>query len=754
MNAYRHAQRQRLHMPHPALRWEDGIPLGNGKLGCLIWGDGAPLRLHLDRYDLWDERDAPETREPGFTYRNLIRLVRSGNAADFAEHNRLFDDCYQRVTPVKLPAGALELRFPEGVTVRECRLDYATAEAAILLSDGGQVRAFAHAGDGLGYLKVTGTLPEITVSNPAYEQKPAGETGLDEAMCPAGALQKLGYADAETVRGENRLISEQRTADSLRFAIAAEWRKTATGWECCFTLASDRDEPDYLRRAEERVRAGLKTGYERAIVPHRDWWKAFFSRSAIRIPDAKMENLYAFSNYLLGSSAAIPTYPMPLQGLWTADNGNLPPWKGDYHHDLNTQMTYWSYLKANHLREGRVFCDYLFQLLPTAREFAKNFFGCRRGALLPAVSSFAGKPLGGWPQYALNVVNNIWLCQAFDHYALYSGDETFLRERAYPYFLETAEAVCELLEDHDGILRLPLSSSPEVYDNLPRAYQEPETNNDLALLHYLFETLISYSERLGLDAGRWREIRGRLEDIAVSEETGVRMSRTEDLPETHRHLGHLMCFYPLRTISALHNRELLEQSVRTLEKLGHGLWVGFSFVWMANLYVLLGNGEGAHWQLRTFAETCVGENGFHLNGDQPGCGVTFYHYHPFTLEGNFGYADALQEMMLSCSDGVLRVFPALPEAWRQQGCEFAGLLSYGGVEVSASIRAGKVQRIALRCERENSVRVQNVFGTDRLILSDRKGSREILVPVGETFETGPFRSVRIRPAGDASSGKP
>lgn len=92
MDGLKRAAKQRIVIEHASKRWEDGMPLGNGKIGCLIWGTGEPLRFHLDRYDLWDEREAPQTKEPGFCYRNLIKLVRSGDAEDFREHDRLFDE--------------------------------------------------------------------------------------------------------------------------------------------------------------------------------------------------------------------------------------------------------------------------------------------------------------------------------------------------------------------------------------------------------------------------------------------------------------------------------------------------------------------------------------------------------------------------------------------------------------------------------------------------------------------------------------
>ena len=98
---------------------------------------------------------------------------------------------------------------------------------------------------------------------------------------------------------------------------------------------------------------------------------------------------------------------MPLQGVWTADNGSLPPWKGDYHYDTNTELSYQAYLKANRIDEGEVFVEYLWRMKPEFEKFAKTFFGTD-GIIVPACSTLDGKPMGGWPQYSLSPTMTVW----------------------------------------------------------------------------------------------------------------------------------------------------------------------------------------------------------------------------------------------------------------------------------------------------------------------------------------------------------
>ena len=132
---------------------------------------------------------------------------------------------------------------------------------------------------------------------------------------------------------------------------------------------------------------------------------------------------------------------MPLQGVWTADDGALPPWKGDYHNDLNTQLSYTHFYKANHLEEGACFVDFLWNSMDAARAFAKKFYGTE-GICLPGVMSIDGKALGGWPMYSLSPTQQIWLCQSFEEYYRYTGDLEFLKKRP-GYILKKPQSVSQ-----------------------------------------------------------------------------------------------------------------------------------------------------------------------------------------------------------------------------------------------------------------------------------------------------------------------
>lgn len=691
--------------------WDEGLPLGNGKLGCLVYGD-SPIKLAVDRVDLWDTRPHPATLESGFSYENLVKLSTSGKAEDWAERKRLFEDCYSGLPyPTKITAGRIELDFGEPNAVRS-EADIEKAVATIARKDG-KIELFMHAEKFVGVAKVWGRYA-LKLHIPDY------------------VTETLGYPQGE-IRAENGFTYyTQRTKTDFSYGVVVLEIPKKTHTELYFTIATNKDGDDFIGAAKKELLSAAKIGYARLKKTHTAWWRAYWEKSSISVGDELLEKTYYRSYYLFASCSRKGFYPMPLQGVWTADNDELPPWKGDYHHDTNTQLSYQSYLKANRMDEGRVFVDYLWSLKPQFERVAKDFYGVD-GLIIPGVSTIDGKPMGGWSQYALSPTMSIWSAQSFDEYYLYTGDEDFLRERAYPFFYEIGEAILGIMEERNGKLYLPLSSSPEIHDDTPSAYLKPNSNFDLALLHYLFRTLEKYCAVLQKDGGRYAAIRQKLDDIAVDEtENVVKLNAEERLAVSHRHFSHLMCLYPLHLIDfdTEEHKTLYRNTLLDIERLGMGYWVGFSYAMCAQIYAMAEMGNAAYEKCRQFCDGFVADNGFHLNGDFRQKGYSTFHYRPFTLESSFGFCDALQEMLLQEHQGYIRLFPAVPDEWRKRGVSFERLRSYGGVLVSARCADGEITHFRLETTETRTVSVRNDFGRTRLRFSD---GQEINCPEGESF---------------------
>ena len=716
LEVYKHG----LHFKDAINRWDEALPLGSGLMGSLVWGDGAPLRISLDRGDLWDTRPIPQTQEKDFTYEELISLIKSGRHEECSQRFHCFSES---VTPTKIPAGRLYVDFGSIADRVESRLSLAHAEANVTLSHGeidSTVSTFVHANNKYGFLRIEGLTPEIKL-NP-HDFTPINEIREGINSLNTASLHLLGYPPVEYITKGKVQIALQHTATDLSFALMTAYCKRDDATEAIYYVACSNDGENWLDDAALMLENALERGYKEDIKDHILWWNEFWSKSSINIPDKLIEKNWYLTNYFLGSCSRKGCPPMPLQGVWTADEGKLPPWRGDYHGDLNTQFSYYSFLKSDHLAEGESFIDFICGLNDKSREFAKSFYNVD-GACLPSTYSIDGKPIGGWSQYSYSFTNHIWELHILYLYYKYTLDDTFLKEQLYP-LLTGVEAVVDkyLIMDVNGCFTIPLTSSPEIHDDKPSAWLGGNISNyDLSLLRFLYEALMELSPIVCKeDFSKWEEKYSHLPQPAVDCEKGFKICQAENLEETHRHFSHLMAIHPLnqcRYTRSINEKKTIDDSVSHLEKLGRKLWVGFSFGWMAHLYAKQFNGEKAVEQLRDFFMHICSPNGFHLNGDFRQVGLTYFDYRPFTLESNMNAADAIQEMLMQCYDGVIRVFPAVPDEWKAVGCEFEGFLSFGGVKVSSAIKDGEVSYIKLSPKKDIECKIYNPFNVDTVVLS-------------------------------------
>lgn len=709
--------------------WDEGIPLGCGKLGSIVYG-ASPLKITVDRVDLWDLRINEKTSEEGFCFENLVKLSKSEAVTDWQERDRLFEQIYdEKPYPSKITAGRIELEFRDAPKNVKSVLDLKSAVADFYENDRKLLEIFNDANRFVGVMRVHGDF-SLRLRVPTYLSRTEESVGKYNFDYPRAVMKKEG----------EYVWYEQNTHTNFRFGIVTFQKRFAEYTEIYYTLAAGNDKHCFLK-AKEELQSVANVGYDILQHEHKKWWGKYWRKASISIEDKSLEEVYYKSWYLFASCSRKGFYPMPLQGVWTADNDNLPPWRGDYHHDTNTQLSYQAYLKGNHLDEGRVFIEYLWGLKKEFQRFAKSFYGVE-GLLIPGVSTISGKPMGGWAQYALSPTMSVWSAQSFDEYWLYTGDKEFLETRAYPFLKGVGDALAALLEEKNGKLYLPLTSSPEIFDATKDAYLEPNSNFDLALLRYLYKTLVCYCRILKKDESKYAEIYNKLDEIALIDGC-VSIDKKRKLHESHRHFSHLMCMYPLHLINydTSENKKVYKNTISDIERLGTGMWVGFSFAMCAQIYAMAHMGNAAYEKLRQFADGFVAENGFHLNGDFLNRGYSTFHYRPFTLEGLFGFCDALQEMLLQEHQGYIDVFPAIPDKW--ENASFRCLRSYHGVEVSAWRKKGTIKVIILESKSPVTVKVKNNFNGENLVLSTNTKKQFISVKKGALFEIALDGKVKI-----------
>ena len=704
----------------PATVWDEAMPLGNGLLGALVWGDGKPLRISLDRTDLWDLRPVPEFQTQEYSYKTMRQWVREGRIDDL---HRLYDKPYGNPGPTKIPAGRIELTFADECSFQSATLDIATAVCETTFANGVKVRVFTHATQRLGIIEVQSGRPvQVRLLAPPFAGKVTEEAGAGKIS--AGDLATLRYDAPTESHGNDWAEYLQRGWGDFQFAVVLAWRSTEQGWLGVWSIVTSKDSSEPLSTARRDCQIALNMGFDALLSFHVPWWKSYWSRASVSVPNPAIERQWYLEMYKFGSAARANTPPITLQGPWTADDMKIPPWKGDYHHDLNTQLSYWPAYSGNQLDGASGYVTWLWQTRDTARKWTKRFFDLP-GLNVPMTADLEQNQIGGWHQYTHSATTAAWLAHHFYLEWRYSMDQQFLRERVWPWFKEVStflEAVTE--KGPDGKRTLPLSSSPEINDDRLEAWFPSITNYDLALIRWTLERTAEVAQELGnsREAENWRSVLSEMPELAIDPKSGkMLVARDYPLPFSHRHFSHLMAVHPLGMIrweNGPRDQAIIKASLADLDEKGTNAWCGYSFSWLANLAARARDGEKAERALEVFSTAFCLRNGFHCNGDQSGKGYSDFRYRPFTLEGNFAAAAGLQEMLLQSYSGTVRVFPAIPASWT--GAAFKTLRAEGAFLVSAERRGGLTQSVEVVAEKGGQLRLENPFGTAGYAVSGMK----------------------------------
>ena len=694
--------KQGLHYDTPAMVWDEAMPLGNGLLGGLVWGDGKPIKISLDRTDLWDLRPVPEFHGKDYNYKTMREWEKAGRVKDLLA---MYDDPYNRPAPTKIPAGRIELSFHDGWSAVPASLDLAKAEAKCGDPAGNEsLSVWIHATEPVGFIEVSGAVPAIKLAAPAFA---GAEPGDGKPAISAGDLKQLGYPAAKTAEGADFQSYEQEGWGGFRWAVFLTWKKldNSDRWQAAWSIATTNEDAKPLALAEKRARAGLKD-IEILRASHQAWWRKWWDETWLEVPNAAIERQWYLDTYKFGAAARRDTPPITLQGPWTADDGKLPPWKGDYHHDLNTELSYWPCYSGNRLEQGLGYLNWLWDTRENARDWTKRFFEMP-GLNVPMTADIKQDQIGGWRQYTHSSTTGAWLAHHFYLHWKYSQDRNFLEQRAYPWLRDCAVFAENITSerDVDGRRTLPLSSSPEINDNRPNAWFPAITNYDLALFRWLFAATAELADELHSpdEAARWRAVLDELPGFALGDDARLLVAPNYPLPASHRHFSHLMAIFPLGLIDVSQGENCkitIDAALNELDRLGSSQWCGYSFAWLASLSARNHDGVKAEKALDTFANAFVLRNGFHCNGDQSGKGFSNFTYRPFTLEGNFAAAAGLQEMLIQSHAGAIEVFPAIPDTWKD--ARFHRLRAMGAFVVSAEKKDGTVRYIEIVSETGNA----------------------------------------------------
>lgn len=685
----------RLHLPGAIESSLDAIPLGNGLCGGLLWGKGTNVCLSLDRGDLWDLRPHPSYTNPDFIYKTVVEMAQAKRTAEL---NKQYAKA--NVFPTKVPGARLVVELPAGVSIADFSLDLRRAMGTAELNGAAAIDCFFSDTDPVAMLKIPGARPVFNlVGNPCFKSE-------------------LGFEEAEVKNTADSSSLLQKVGGDFSFAIHVQSQPLKNGSVLAISIVTSRDDKDPLALARKRTAAALAKGYEPLRQEHEAWWAEFWAKSSVQIPDPAIQLHYNLVQYYYGAASRRGSPPIPLQGVWSTDNGKLPPWRGDYHHDLNTQLTYWAYLNSGRFDQGLSFIEFMWSLKPVHDEFARKFIGVPAGHVVPGVMALDGKPMGSWFPYTLSTTMGAWVAQSFHLHWRYTMDKTFLAERAYPYCAGIGETLLGLMkpDEKTGKLKLPLSTSPEMHNNTQAAWFTPNSNSDLAILRWLFGANEEMASALGRhdDARKWKTALLNLDELAVEGDAGaLRLSPDESQTTSHRHLAHLMAIYPLGILhrdGTDRERAIIDASLQQIERLGDKAYCGYSHAWRASMMARSGRPEQALESLLKYLPA-TRRNGFHCNNPKSSA---------VTLEGNFAAGQAVHEMLLQSWGGKLRIFPAMPEQWKDAA--FDRLRAEGGFIVSARRVAGKTVTVTITATVDQSLQLINPFG-DIAFHADREVTR-------------------------------
>ncbi len=712
---------------YPPKRWEQGLILGNGTMGVVIWGDGLPLNLTIDNTSFWDRTGWKPSNPEKFKWANFKQLIEESKVK---EGEKEFQNPGNAPISTRIPPSRMEIWFPKGTKFSKMELNLYDAVAYGKLDckeNSIRFSSFIHSKEDLLIMEFEGDM------HPTFKFRIFSDpenTPIDLESVNRGTYTFKDwierYPPPEYNKDKNIEIFSQKIPDGGQLAYAFTMIFKDGKTRLYLSTAYDREGKTASEKAFDIVNRHLNRPFKEILKEHSDQWHKYYSASFISIPETRLEGLYWIEMYKLRCCTRPDAPPISLHGPWSPD-GQMPPWGGDYHHNINVQMSYWPIYASNHLDLGYSLYNFIRRARPAFRKFCKEFFE-RRGEFVPHATDIDGNPRYDWASGQFEFNGGLWLAHHLWLHWLYSQDKEFLKEHFYPFTKEVLRPLlAELQEGSDGHFHLPWSFSPE-YGGLKGSFWGPDATCDLALIRWGLTALLEACDELGIDdeeKKNWQEVLRRLTpyptwNVWRWKVLGVR----KDLPlqTSHRHHSHLLPIHPLHLLTidgSEEEKKLIENSVRQLIFMGHGEWVGFSFSWAASIFACAGYPELARTMLLDYLDRMITENTFMMQGPQQGCDMSVHGTYALTLEAGFGAANALLEMLMQSYKNIIQLFPGIPECW--EDAVFHNLRAEGAYLVSAIRKGGRCRLARVFSEKGGKVKVRGNFGTDKVLLFSPEG---------------------------------
>jgi alpha-L-fucosidase 2 len=725
----------------PAANWNEALPVGNGKLGAMVFGGINEERLQLNEESVWTRDGKIEDKQDAKKYIPEIRKMLF--AGKVTEAQKLTID---KILSPRLPTGTntyqslgnIRMEFENYGRIsnysRELDLKNAIARVSYFAGKTHFTREiFSSAPDDALLMKITADQPgQISFSlkldrsgaNPRITYNDDGTIIMKEHLGNGNGVQmetrlKINVKGGELTNDGNSL-TVKNADEAILILVAATNYRGGDPQQLCIEKLSKLKGKDYTSVRSAHIkdyqnlfnRVKLELGTSEAVHFATNERLDALKRGSDD-PDL-IELYFQFGRYLLISSSRPGSLPANLQGIWA--DGMKPPWNADYHTNINVQMNYWP-AEVTNLSECHLpLFDFTTKMIPNGKKTAKTIYECK-GFVVHHTTDvwFPTSPMGK-PGYGMWPMGGAWLAlHPWEHY-LYTGDKDFLKTRAWPIMKEAAIFFIDFLvkDPETGWLVSGPSMSPEnsYLDSEGKAVSmDMGPTMDQEIIYNLFKNTIEASKILNTDEKLRKTLEKKMKKLAPVQigANGTIMEWRKDYKEAepgHRHMSHLFALYPGTEFSFSTSPEMMEASRKTLERrlLYGGGHTGWSRAWIINFYARLHDGNEAFNNIQALLMKSTLPN-------------LFDNHPPFQIDGNFGGTAGIAEMLLQSHAGEIVLLPALPDKWTKGNVK--GLMARGGFQVDMKWENGELVKMKLLSKLGNTCHI--TYKDKTIDLNTKKG---------------------------------